>query len=405
MKQLFATTAFTGFGPDALALHRQPEGQQVQADTIQRLRKGIKAVCPQRPGVYGMVDVHGEVIYIGKAKRLRTRLLSYFRPNDEQDKTRRILRRTAVIAWEYVPTEFGALLRELELIRRWRPRFNVLGQPSSRKRMFLCIGRAPAPYVFLTAEPALSCQAYFGPVLMNQRTKLAVRLLNDHYRLRDCTQQQKMTFADQGQLFPTVMAAGCLRYEIGTCTGPCAAACTKQDYAHQVRQARDFLRQGDLVYIEKLTQEMHRAAMALDYERAAQYRDKLNCLEWLRQELVRLDTAQRELTLIYAVQMKDEPEVWYLIRKGKVIAVRLLPQDAAGRVTLRDEISQAYAPGLTRASGTPSPSDLDHIWLVASWFRRYPAERAKAMTPKAAEHMLAYSSAEGALPPNEVTDG
>ena len=384
MKQLFATAPFAGFGPDVLGLGTPPEGQQVEADTVLRLRKGVKAVCPQRPGVYGMVDTHGEVIYIGKAKRLRTRLLSYFRANDEQDKTRRILRRTAVIVWEYVPTEFGALLRELALIRRWRPRYNVAGQPSNTKRMFVCIGRAPAPYVFLTAEPARSCQSYFGPVLMGQRTRLAVRLINDHYRLRDCTQQQKMHFADQGQLFPSVLAAGCLRYEIGTCLGPCAAACTKQDYAAQVRQVREFLRRGDPKYTESLLAQMQQAASAFDFEQAAQVRDKLKSLEWLRQELDRLEQSQRELTLIYPAQTLGEPEVWYLIRKGKVIAARPRPTDAAARETLREEIATVFAPALTKSHGTPSPADLDHIWLVSSWFRRHGQERAKGLAPEEA---------------------
>jgi excinuclease ABC subunit C len=395
MRQLFATAPFTGFGPDPFALTAQPQGQQVQAETVARLRKGIKAVCPSRPGVYGMVDPHGEVIYIGKAKRLRTRLLSYFRANDEQDKTRRILRRTAIIAWEYVPTEFGALLRELALIRRWRPRFNVLGQPSNRKRTFVCIGRPPAPYVFLTTEPARSCQAYFGPVLMNRYTKQAVRLLNDRYRLRDCTQQQKMHFADQGQLFPLVMAAGCLRHEIGTCIGPCAAACTKEEYTAQVRLARQFLRQGDPEYLQQLTAQMQQAATVLDYERAAQLRDNLHCLEWLRQELERLEQAQQELTFLYPVQAEGDTEIWYFIRQGKVVAARVVPTDPAIRRELAEEITQTFAAPLLRADRTPSPSDLDHIWLVASWFRRHPVERVNVLPPGEAIALLQGVAAHG----------
>src|SRR5262249_59620109 len=106
-----------------------------------------------------------ELIYVGKAKCLRSRLLSYFRPRSRDPKAGRIVEHTFVIAWELATSEFAALLRELELIRRWQPRFNVQGQPyRRRRRVYVCVGRRPAPYVFTAAAPPRTARDIFGPV-------------------------------------------------------------------------------------------------------------------------------------------------------------------------------------------------------------------------------------------------
>src|SRR6185436_5115761 len=122
-------------------------------------------------GVYGMVDLRGEVIYVGKARCLRSRLLSYFRPKSRDPKAGDIIRRTRLLAWEVLPTELSALLRELELIRRWQPRFNVQGQPRRRRPQWVCIGRPPAPQVFLAPRIPSTAQAVFGPVSGGFRAK------------------------------------------------------------------------------------------------------------------------------------------------------------------------------------------------------------------------------------------
>src|SRR5262249_59495239 len=100
-----------------------------------------------------MLDANDTLIYVGKAKELRARLLSYFRGRSRDPKAGRILEPTQTVVWEHAASEFAALLRELELIRRWRPRFNVQGQPHRRARTFICLGRRPAPYAFLLRRP------------------------------------------------------------------------------------------------------------------------------------------------------------------------------------------------------------------------------------------------------------
>src|SRR5262249_12619988 len=109
--------SFTDFGPCRLAL-TPPKLHPVQGARPAALRSRVREACPKKPGVYGMVAAHGELVYVGKAKNLRARLLSYFRPRSRDPKAGRILEHTGSIVWEVSPCEFAALHRELELIRR-----------------------------------------------------------------------------------------------------------------------------------------------------------------------------------------------------------------------------------------------------------------------------------------------
>src|SRR5438128_2011275 len=100
------------------------------------LRALVRASAEDRPGVYRMLGEDGEVVYVGKSKRVRTRLLSYFRCSFPEEKGARIVREAATIEWEYTPSEFAALLQELRLIKRLRPRFNVAMKHDARHWVF-----------------------------------------------------------------------------------------------------------------------------------------------------------------------------------------------------------------------------------------------------------------------------
>src|SRR5919109_5425897 len=112
---------------------------------IATLRGEVRAAAQDRPGIYRMLSSDGEVLYIGKSKRVRSRLLSYFRCAYPEEKGARILREAASIDWEYAPSEFAALLEELRLIKRFRPRFNVAMKRDARHFCFIKLTRGPAP--------------------------------------------------------------------------------------------------------------------------------------------------------------------------------------------------------------------------------------------------------------------
>jgi excinuclease ABC subunit C len=324
-----------------------------------------------------MIDETGELIYVGKSKNLRARLLSYFRPHSRDPKAGRIVAETRRLVWELAPSEFAALLRELELIRRWQPRHNVQGQPRKRRRrVYVCIGRRPAPYAFVTGKPPKTAFACFGPVPGAQQAREAVRRLNDWYRLRDCAQNQEMVFADQRELFPLVRGAGCLRHEIGNCLGPCAAACTQEDYTANVRAVLDFLEGKDSTPLAALERDMIAASSALEFERAAALRDKLEPLRWLSRHLQRLRDAVQH-SFVYPVRGTSGGEAWYLVHHGRVAAVVAAPPEGDRSAAL-SALEAVYS---GRDAGATSVDEVDGVLLVAGWFRRHPEERERALTP------------------------
>jgi excinuclease ABC subunit C len=382
---LFPLDMFVGFGPTVVRPSDfVPSLGRVRARKESKLHAGVRGEAPKSPGVYGMLGRHGDLIYVGKAKSLRARLMSYFR--DSRDpKAGRILRHTATLVWETVPDEFAALVRELELIRRHRPRFNVLGQPGQRRYCYVCLGRAPAAYAYVNRSPNGKDVGVYGPFTSASRAGYAVRRLNDWYRLRDCAQTVPMHFADQRELFTAERSAGCLRFEIATCSGPCAGSCTRAGYGAQVRAAKRFLEGTDDRPIRDLSAKMREASTAMQFERAAALRDQLAEIEWLWDRLNWLRNARRENTFVYPLVGSDQRTVWYLIHRGRVRGACYEPSCAMsaeiGRKLLDDVYGRENVPGLP-------PGQVDHVLLVSSWFRKYPDQRSGLLTPARALEVL-----------------
>src|SRR3954471_12377165 len=158
------------------ALAKQPT-----SDTqLAIMKSNVRETAADRPGVYRMISSDGEIVYVGKSKRLRSRLLSYFRCAFPEEKGARILRDAEVIEWEYVPNEFGALLAELRLIKQFRPRFNVAMKRDGRNYCFIKITKGPAPKLVVVRGPGADDSAiYYGPFMGAMGVSEAVRELND----------------------------------------------------------------------------------------------------------------------------------------------------------------------------------------------------------------------------------
>lgn len=385
MNGLFPRDAFVGFGPCALDAQGHVRLTcAVRGARPRTLRAGVRRDCPRAPGIYGMIDHNGDLIYVGKAKSLRARLLGYFRPNSRDDKAEKIICDTRCLTWELAGSEFSALLRELELIRRFRPRYNVQGQPRRQRRCYVCVGRRPAPYAFVAAKPPATATAAFGPFAGMKRVRDAVRRLNDWYRLRDCPQSQTMVFADQAELFPVVRAPGCIRHDIGHCVAPCAAACTRQEYAFHVQAALDFLHGKDTTPLDALDREMNAASRDLLFERAAILRDRLEALQWLSEHLERLREAVAR-SVVYPVANHEGGETWYLIRQGFVRAALPGPGDEASREAILRRMEEVYR---VPVAGPPGLEEIDGVLLVAGWFRRHREERKRVVEVEAARQVV-----------------
>ena len=380
------------FGPSRICLSTDVTVEQFELSRNRsEARKTFRQLCPNAPGVYGMWDPDGELIYVGKAKRLKTRLLTYFRARDDGDKAHRILSRAQTIGWEQTPDEFGALVRELELIRRWRPRFNVQGQPGRASRGFICLGRAPAPYFYLAATPSRRTLATFGPVRMGGKSREAVRRLNDLFRLRDCTNERTMAFADQRELFLVEREGPCLRYEIGTCLAPCIGACTRRQYSARARSAKDFLSGKDVRLLDRIRGEMQTASLHQQFELAAHLRDTCELLEGLISNLERLKHVRAEYFFVYPVATHDAAEAWYLIRGGNVIQCIQAPGCNRSAAQASRAIERVFA---GKENLGPIADDYSETLLTAAWFRRHPREIEQVLAPALALQRCEAAAAE-----------
>jgi len=337
---------------------------------VERLRQRVRALAENRPGVYRMLSSHGRVLYVGKARRLRARLLTYFRGGDGNEKAARILEAAHDIRWDYAPSEFAALLGELRLIRQHRPPYNVQ-MNRSRRAVLIKVSQGPAPRIHVGSAVLPADVRAYGPFGSLGRTLDAVRTLNDLLGLRDCAVNQPMEFATQGDLFGTSRQAGCIRFELGTCAGPCAGHVSEGDYQARARVAAAFLEGRGLAPIDRVVQQMTDAAAAEDFERAARWRERFEQLEWLLAATSRARTAIDLLTFVYRDPGERGDDRAYLIRRGVVVTSYPWPDTPierdALRAVVRTELDRPPEPAW------PLPIErLDEILLVSAWFRRHP---------------------------------
>ena len=343
-------------------------------DLIAEMRAHVRATAKDRPGVSRWLSNDGENVYVGKSKKLRTRLLSYFRCGKEE-KGARIVREATRIEWEYTPSEFAALLEELRLIKRFRPRLNVAMKRDARHFAFIKVTRGPAPKLLVVrGAGADDAQIYYGPFHGAQRVGEAVRELNDALGLRDCRLDQPMHFADQPELFQIFpRTPGCIRHEIRKCLGPCVGGCTTNEYEERVRLVRSFLDGADDGPMQTLRTEMQTASDNMDFERAAILRDKLHRLEDLREQFIRFRFAVETLSFIYTVPGHEGDDRLYLIRRGRVRAELEMPRSEQDRMRLVEMVEQVFNPSDRDTAQVPS-HEVDELLLLSSWFRRFPDE-------------------------------
>jgi excinuclease ABC subunit C len=345
---------------------------------LDQLRRRVRALAENRPAVYQMFDATGRVLYVGKAKRLRTRLLTYFRASYPDDKAARILYAASDIRWDYVPSEFAAYLGELRQIRKLRPYFNHKGN-YTRRSVLIKIAGGPAPRVYGGGTVAREDIRCYGPFQSMGRMLEAVRTLNDLLGLRDCVQSTPVVFAGQEDLFAEPRQAGCMRHEFGFCSGPCAGFVAERDYRSRVDTAMAFLEGRTLQPIDRVVVAMQEAAGQAEFELAARWRSKFEQLEWLLAATSRARTAIDLLTFVYRDTGDFGDDRVYVLRRGVVRASFPYPatpiEHEAFRGVMAQEINHPPPP-----TG-PLPLDsLDEVLLMMAWFRAHP-EALRRTTP------------------------
>lgn len=315
-----------------------------------------------------MIDATGRVIYVGKAKQLRTRIMSYFRAK-APDKAARILQAADDIQWDYVPSEFAALLRELREIRQHRPVYNSR-MKRARNVGFVKVSGGPAPKIYVGSCAGSRDVLHYGPFTKVGRLEDGIRELNDILGLRDCALDVSIAFAEQRDLFEPERRAACLRHEIGTCLGPCAGFVTESDYHAKLQVAITFLEGRGVDPLNQVIDAMAHASDAQHFEVATRWRERFDALTWLLGACAQAHATLEGLSFIYTDPGPFGDDRTYVIRRATVLASAPTPRSPieheAFRALASEHVESAVEPG-------PIPADaIDETVLVMSWFRKHP---------------------------------
>jgi excinuclease ABC subunit C len=336
---------------------------------LDRLKRRYVVLAEQRPAVYRMLDATGRVVYVGKAKRLRARLLSYFRDDESDDRHLRILGITDRIEWDYQPSEFAALLGELRQIQRYRPTLNIKLN-RSRPVAFVKVSGGPAPKISVGKRSTNADASLYGPFTSSHRLAEAVRVLNDLLGLRDCALDMPVAYAEQSDLFDARRRAACIRHDLGTCTGPCAGLVSEEAYRRRVEIATSFLEGRRIAPLDQVVTEMSRASDGDQFEIAARWRERFELLEWLLSALTRMRSAIQTLSFIYHDPGTFGDDRSYVIRRARVHASAPTPHTPIEREAFAGLLAESG--NQEQFNGPLPPEHIDEMLLLLSWFRRHP---------------------------------
>src|SRR4030088_2685587 len=229
--------------------------------------------APSSPGVYRMIDGKGDVLYVGKAKNIRKRIVAYTRPTGYDPRIERMIAATASLEFVSTATETEALLLEANLIKRLRPRFNVLLRDDKSFPYILITADHWAPQILKHRGAHTRKGSYYGPFASVWAVNRTITALQRAFLLRSCS-----------DAFFESRTRPCLLYQIKRCSGPCTGEIDFPGYTELVREAKDFLSGRSHLVKQELAGEMEKASADLAFETAALYRDRLAALSAIQSQ-------------------------------------------------------------------------------------------------------------------------
>jgi excinuclease ABC subunit C len=257
-------------------------------DVIQTLVKRL----PNAPGVYRMINAAGDVLYVGKARSLKKRVTNYAQGKGHTNRIGRMVRETAHMEFVVTRTEIEALLLEANLIKRLRPRFNVLMRDDKSFPYILLTRDHPSPGIFKHRGARSKKGDYFGPFASAGAVGRTINSLQRAFLLRTCTDS-----VFESRTRP------CLLYQIKRCSGPCTNEVSQSDYDELVDEAKAFLSGKSSKIVAEISKAMQDASAELDFERAAIYRDRLSALSHV-QSHQGINTQSTEEADVFAIHQE-----------------------------------------------------------------------------------------------------
>jgi excinuclease ABC subunit C len=352
------------------------------------------ATLPERPGVYVYRDPKGQVLYVGKAASLRARVRSYFqeaRPRDA--KTDALVRHIADLEYIVTDNELEALMLEANLVRRHRPRYNIILRDDKHYPFLRLTTNEAFPRLVVARRVHADGAQYYGPFYPATAMRETLRLVRQLFPLRTCS------IKIDGRL-----ERPCVQYAIHRCNAPCTGWETREGYARTVRQVQDFLEGRDDDLAARLTREMEQAAGEEKFERAALLRDQIQALNTVRERQKIISTDQVDQDVIGVVRQGPEACVEiFFVRRGRLLGQEAFFFDRVAGWS-DGEILGAFLRQFYRKHVTPAPElllseEVPEAELLAEWLSGLGGRRVHLSAPQrgARREFVAMAEANAAL--------
>lgn len=351
---------------------------------------------PARPGCYIYRGAKGEVLYVGKAISLRNRVRSYFQPSARHGlRIARLVQKTQDIEWIVVDSEVEALVLECNLIKEHRPPFNIRLR-DDKSYPYIRITNEPFPRFLFARNPKRDGSKYLGPFTSAWSVRDTLDLVHKVFPLIPCGK----SWSGEPVQRP------CLYHHLGQCLAPCAGLADRGAYAEIVNQVERFLEGKADTLVTELRRQMESAAEALDYERAAALRDRLQAVENIMQRQKVLSSGEEDRDVIAVVKDDRGAAIQMLyVRNGKLIGQRQFMLDGAGDSSpgeaVQEFVKQYYSSGQDVPREVLLPVEIEERSIVQQWLRGRRGAAVSVEVPQGGERLrlveMAATNAEQAL--------
>jgi len=338
------------------------------------------ATLPSKPGCYLHKDKSGTVIYVGKAVNLRSRVRSYFQKGaNHTSKIRRLVSNIVDLEYIVTDTELEALVLECSLIKKHQPHYNVRLR-DDKQYPYLCLTTSePFPRLLLVRRVRQDQNKYFGPYPSSRSVYSTMELVNRTFPMVAC-----------GKKFDgRPVQKPCLYHHMGQCLAPCAGLADRKEYDVAVKDVIDFLEGRQEHIVRKLRAEMEVAADALEFERAARLRDRVQGVEAVLQRQKVITTELIDQDVIAVVEdnsgIKGACVQMFFIRGGKLIGQSHFLVEGTDEQTENEVVQEFVKQYYQSANFIPQeillPCDMDEIAIVQSWLRQKKGKKVEVQVP------------------------
>ncbi len=342
---------------------------------------------PDKPGVYIMKDENGTIIYVGKAVVLKNRVKQYFQSSSNHTpKVRAMVPRIKEFEYIVTDSELEALILECNLIKKHRPKFNILLKDDKHYPYIKVTMNEDYPRILMTRRIDKDGAKYFGPYSNAYAVKETIDLLKKLFPIKTCN---KVFPRDIGKQRP------CLNFYIYQCLGPCRGDINKEEYRNLMKDICSFLGGKQEEVIKRLEQQMGAAAENLEFEKAADLRNKISSLKHIAEKQKVLSTAMEDQDIIaFAKDTTDSCVQVFFIRSGKLIGREHFIFEAVGEVEDKELMSSFIKQFYSSAAYVPGEiilqEDIDELNIIESWLTDKRSGRVHIKVPRRGEklHMV-----------------